>query len=54
MLIVTDDAGLTLFQLQVLGAEGPAAENLSRIGFGEGTFDQNKKSDRADLGVDGC
>ena len=53
MLIVTDDAGLTLFQLQVLGAEGPADTNLSRVGFGEGTFDQAKKADRADIGVDG-
>lgn len=53
MLIVRDDEGLTLFQLQVLGKEGPAAENLSRVGFGEGTFDQVKKSNRADVGVDG-
>lgn len=53
MLIVTDDEGLTLFQLQVLGKEGPAAENLSRIGFGEGTFDRVKKSNSADAGVDG-
>ncbi len=54
MLIVRDDAGLTLFQLQVLGAEGPAEQNLSREGFGEGTFDQVKKADEADTGVDGC
>ncbi len=54
MLIVRDDAGLTLFQLQVLGAEGPAEQNLSRVGFGEGTFDQKKKADEADMGVDGC
>lgn len=53
MLIVTDDKGLTLFQLQVLGAEGPAEYNLSRIGFGEGTFDQLKVSDRNNIGVDG-
>ena len=53
MLIVTDDEGLTVFQLQVLGAEGPADRNLSRVGFGEGTFDQVKKADRADIGVDG-
>jgi hypothetical protein len=54
MLIVTDDAGLTLFQLQVLGAEGPAEHNLSRVGFGEGTFDQKKKEYDSDTGVDGC
>ncbi len=54
MLIVTDDAGLTLFQLQVLGAEGPAEHNLSRAGFGEGTFDQKKKEYDSDTGVDGC
>jgi hypothetical protein len=54
MLKATDEAGLTLFQLQVLGAEGPAAENLSRTGFGEGTFDRKKKSEAADTGVDGC
>ena len=53
MLIATDDAGLTLFQLQVLGAEGPAAKNLSRVGFGEGTYDNNKKSDENNLGFDG-
>ncbi len=53
MLIVTDDEGLTLFQLQVLGKEGPAAENLSRVGFGEGTYDGVKTSNRADVGVDG-
>ncbi|MBA3527428.1 MAG: hypothetical protein H0T82_10995 [Sphingomonas sp.] len=54
MLIVRDDAGMTLFQLQVLGAEGPAEHNLSREGFGEGTFDQKKKADEADIGIDGC
>ncbi len=54
MLIVTDDAGLTLFQLQVLGAEGLAERNLSRVGFGEGTYDDNKKSDEDNVGVDGC
>lgn len=53
MLIVMDDAGLTLFQLQVLGAEGPADQNLSRVGFGEGTFDQLKEADRNNTGVDG-
>lgn len=54
MLVATDDAGVTVFQLQVLGAEGPAADNLSRRGFGEGTFDQDKKSNEGDTGVDGC
>lgn len=54
MLIVTDDAGLTLFQLQVLGMEGPAELNLSRVGFGEGTFDLKKKENDADTGVDGA
>ena len=54
MLIAKDDAGVTLFQLQVLGAEGTAAHNLSRTGFGEGTFDQKKQSNYADTGVDGC
>lgn len=54
MLIVRDDAGLTLFQLQVRGAEGPAEQNLSRVGFGEGTFDQVREADRANTGVDGC
>ncbi len=54
MLIVTDDAGLTLFQLQVLGAEGPADRNLSRTGFGEGTFDDKHTADNADTGVDGA
>jgi len=54
MLIVTDDAGLTLFQLQVLGAEGPADQNLSRTGFGEGTFDDKHTADDADAGVDGA
>ncbi len=54
MLIVRDDAGLTLFQLQVLGADGPADQNLSRVGLGEGTFDQVKEADRSNTGVDGC
>jgi hypothetical protein len=54
MLIATDDDGVTVFQLQVLGAEGPAARNLSRTGFGEGTFDHKKQSNYADTGVDGC
>jgi hypothetical protein len=53
MLIVRDKDGHTLFQLQVLGAEGPADRNLSRVGFGEGTFDKVKKADRADIGIDG-
>ncbi len=53
MLIVTDDTGGTLFQLQVLGAEGPAERNLSRTGFGEGTFDKVQKADANDSGVDG-
>jgi hypothetical protein len=54
MLIVRDYSGHTLFQLQVLGAEGPAEQNLSRAGFGEGTFDQKKKEYESDIGVDGC
>lgn len=54
MLIVTDDAGLTLFQLQVLGAEGHADRNLSRTGFGEGTFDAKHTADDSDTGVDGA
>ncbi len=54
MLIVRDDAGMTLFQLQVLGAEGPAEHNLSRVVIGEGTFDQKKKANESDIGVDGC
>jgi len=52
-LTVTDDAGLTLFRLQVVGTEGPVAQKLSRIGYGEGTFDQKKKADEANTGVDG-
>jgi hypothetical protein len=54
MLIATDETDVTVFQLQVLGAEGPAARNLSRTGFGEGTFDHKKQSNYADTGVDGC
>ena len=54
MLTVTDDGGETLFQLQVLGKEGPAAQNLSRVGVGEGTYDNNKSADANDIGVDGC
>ena len=54
MLIVSDDAGETLFQLQVLGAEGPAERNLSRTGFGEGTYDKIQKADANDCGVDGA
>ncbi len=54
MLIVTYDASLTLFLLQVLGAEGPADRNLSRTGFGEGTFDDKHTADDADTGVDGA
>ena len=41
-LTVTDDAGLTLFQLQVMGTESPVVQKLSRMGYGEGTFDQKK------------
>jgi hypothetical protein len=53
-LTVTDDAGLALFSLLLLGSEGPSAQDLSRPGFREGTFDKHHKSDETNLGMDGC